>query len=102
MWTNKEEYPSMLNREALRKPWRFIYQFWYWYSFISYQYAMECPADCRPAAQSAEDPGELPRHHRTGRALHCTGWVTVGRRTCMLQCRDSLTSITYIYGGKED
>ena len=73
MWTNKEEYPSMLKREALRQPWRFIYQFWYWYSFISYQYAMECPADCRPAAQSAEDPGELPRHHRTGRALHWLG-----------------------------
>lgn len=38
----------------------------------------------------------------TAQAEHCTGWVTVGRRTCMLQCRDSLTSITYIYGGKED
>ena len=34
---------------------------------------MECPADCRPAAQTAEDPGELPRHHRTGRALHWLG-----------------------------
>ena len=32
-----------------------------------------------PAAQLAEDPGDLPRHHRTGRALHCTGWELVGR-----------------------
>ena len=44
------------------------------------------------SAQLAEDPGDLPRHHRTGRALHCTGWqdkqTFIDINTFMRLCRE--------------